>query len=46
MYERMSSYVCHHPLDSEASIEASSFFKKQMSKVRHLQLQANDKLSH
>lgn len=26
MYERMSSYVCHHPLDSEASIEAF-FFK-------------------
>lgn len=28
MYERMSSYVCHHPLDSEASIEASFFFFK------------------
>lgn len=27
MYERMSSYVCHHPLNSEASIEASFFFK-------------------
>lgn len=32
MYERMSSYVCHHPLDSEASIEA--FLKKKIADVK------------